>query len=82
MQPGRLADLPADLKHGVERGHRVLEDHRDLPSPNLPHLVFAELGEVLALEHHFAAHDLAGPLQTHDAESSHGLAATGLPDDA
>ena len=26
----RLADLPVDRQHRVERGHRVLEDHRDL----------------------------------------------------
>ena len=37
MQPHRLADL---VPHGVqrrERGHRLLEDHRDPPAADLPH---------------------------------------------
>ncbi len=30
VQRQRLGDLPADGQHRVERGHRLLEDHRDL----------------------------------------------------
>ncbi len=32
-----LRDLPADAVDGRQRGHRVLEDHRDLAAANRPH---------------------------------------------
>ena len=36
VQPHRLGDLVADGLGRVERGERVLEDHRDLVAPDLP----------------------------------------------
>ena len=38
----RLLDLTADVKTGIERGHRLLEDQRDLGAPDALHLAFAE----------------------------------------
>ena len=41
VQPGRLGDLLADREDGVERGHRILEDHRDVVAADLAHLGLA-----------------------------------------
>ena len=38
MQDQRFGDLMADGQHRVERGHRLLEDHRDLVAADLAHL--------------------------------------------
>ena len=38
MQGQGLGDLPADRQHRVERGHRLLKDHRDLVAADLAHL--------------------------------------------
>ena len=47
MKPDGLADLAADGEDRVERGHRLLEDHRDLRAANMAHLGFAELQQIL-----------------------------------
>src|SRR5881275_3043952 len=44
-----LLDLPADRVHRVQRGHRVLEDHRDLLAADLAHRVLREAHQVAAL---------------------------------
>ena len=46
----RLGDLIAHLVVGMQRGHRVLEDHRDLLAPHVAHLVDREREQVLTLE--------------------------------
>ena len=38
----RLGDLVADLEHGIQRGERVLEDHRQALATQLAHLVLGE----------------------------------------
>ena len=38
VEQDRLDDLVADGEDRVERGHRLLEDHRDLVAADLPHL--------------------------------------------
>ena len=38
VQPDRLDDLVADGVHRAERGHRLLEDERDLAAADRPHL--------------------------------------------
>ena len=50
MDPHRLGDLVADLVVGVQRRHRVLEDHRDLLAPHGAHLVGGQRQQVLTLE--------------------------------
>src|SRR6476620_3616960 len=39
MRPDHLRDLVADAIHGVERGHRILEYHRDLLAAHVTQLV-------------------------------------------
>ncbi len=41
VNPEHLADLVADRAQRVERGHRLLEDHRDAGAAHLAHLGFA-----------------------------------------
>jgi len=41
-----LGDLSADRQHRVQRGHRLLKDHRDLVAADLAHLRLTEVQEV------------------------------------
>jgi hypothetical protein len=34
-----LGDLGADIEHGVEAGHRLLKDHRDIVAAQLTHFL-------------------------------------------
>ena len=43
VERDRLGDLVAAGVDRVERGHRLLEDHRDLVPADLPHVVLGEL---------------------------------------
>jgi len=53
MDVERLAEDVADALARVERGERVLEDHRHLPS-EAPHRRRAPPQHILALEEHLA----------------------------
>ena len=46
-----LGDLVADLHHRIERGHRLLEDHRDAIAANATDAGIVERQEILILEH-------------------------------
>ena len=46
----RLGDLAADGHHRIERGHRLLKDHRDGVAANAPQLGFRERRQIAALE--------------------------------
>jgi hypothetical protein len=83
MEPQGLGDLLAAGEHGVERRHRLLEDHRDFFAANLPHLAGGQIHEVPAVVEDLALDDLARGRrdQLHDAERRHGLAAAGLAHD-
>ncbi len=50
MRAHRLDQLRADPVERVQRGQRVLEDHRDVVAPDRAQLVFGERHQVLALE--------------------------------
>ena len=77
-----FGDLVADPHDGVERGHRLLEDHRDRPSANLSEPAGRCRHEILALEQHLAADDLAGAgEEAHDRAQRHALAAARLADE-
>ena len=83
MDPQRFSDLPAGAVYGVEGGHRVLEDHRDLGSSDVFHLILGEPGHVTALEPNRTAGDPARTgQQPHDRQSGHRLARARLTDDA
>src|SRR5262249_22917559 len=79
----RLADLRADGQHRVKRGHRLLEDHRDVVAAHRPHLRFVELEQIAAIEFDRAADDPAGRIgdEPHHGERRHALAAAGFADD-
>ena len=47
----RFHDLHAHREHGVERGHRLLEDHSDTLAPHGAHGPLVCMGQVLACEH-------------------------------
>jgi hypothetical protein len=80
----RLADLVADRQDGVERGHRVLEDHRDLSPTQVSKLLLRHREQVAAVEGGAAARDPARRLRDQAEQRHHGdaLARTGLADDA
>jgi hypothetical protein len=84
VQRDRLADLPADRVERVERGHRLLEDHRDVVAADALHLAFAELEQVPALEADRTADDAAGRVgdQAQDGKRRHALAAARFAHDA
>jgi hypothetical protein len=78
-----LDDLAPHAHRRVERGHRVLEDHRYLRPPDVEHALLGELEKVLALED-----DLAAPyygvrlgVQAHDAPRRDRLSRPRLADD-
>jgi hypothetical protein len=78
-----FGDLVPDPVDRVERGHRVLEDHRDLRPAHLAHGVLAERHEVAALVDHLAREDRVRV----DDEPHHGhhrdaLARAGLAHDS
>ena len=59
VQRDRLADLPADGEQRIERGHRLLKDHRDVVAADVLHLAFGEAEQIGALEADRAADDAA-----------------------
>src|SRR5258708_6342399 len=84
MQADGLRDLLAHREHGIQRGHRLLEDHRDLFATDLPHLRGGQAEEVLAVVDDLALHDASGRLRNepHHAEGGDRLARARLADDA
>ncbi len=46
MQPNRFCDLFADREHGIQRCHRLLENHRDLAAADRAHRVVESLREI------------------------------------
>ena len=82
MRLERLADLPADREHRVERGHRVLEDHRDLAAADRAQLLVVQREQVAAAEHRRAARDATVPREDPEqGERGDALAAARLADD-
>src|SRR5204862_3165013 len=49
MEGDRLGNLVADPMHGIERGHRLLKDHRDLIAAHGAHAIEIERQEVASL---------------------------------
>src|SRR5439155_24437539 len=81
VQLEHLGDLPADVLDRVQRRLRLLEDHAQLVTAELPHLVGLELQEIPAVEQDLAGLDPTGPAdQAHDRQLRHALAAARLAD--
>ena len=78
-----FGDLLADAHHRVERGHRLLEDHRDLAAPNLAEPAGGGRREIGALEQDLPAHEARGTGQQPDQRAErHRLARARLSDHA
>jgi hypothetical protein len=76
-----LLDLVPDPEHRVQRGHRLLEDERNLAAADLPELRARRAEQLLAVELD-AARDRRGLReQPQDRERGHAFPAAGLADD-
>ena len=60
MQSHGLGDLLADAEHRVQRGHRILVDHRHRAAAQLTQPRLRRVGDVLAIETDMAADDARG----------------------
>ena len=78
-----LPHLSLDREHRVQRGHRILEDHRDLFSPDVRQLFGRESQDVGARKPDLPTEDLTGRAwdEPEDGRSGNTFAATRLPDD-
>ena len=82
MNEQRLHHLLADRQDRVERGHRLLEDHRDVAAADLAHLFRRERQQIAAVERDAALRHPPGlGEQAHDGERGDRLAAAGLADE-
>ena len=78
----RLGDLAPDREDRIERGHGLLEDHRETRAAQRPHLALGQGQQVPSLEQHPSSHDPARRRhQPHQAERGHALAAPGFSDE-
>jgi hypothetical protein len=84
VQQQGFRDLVADGEDGVERRHRLLEDHRDSVAAQLSQGARVETDEVLALEQDAPAGDAARRLrdEAQEGKGRHRLAAARLADEA
>jgi hypothetical protein len=77
-----LGDLGTDRHHGIETGHRILEDHRHLRAAKPPELVLGHAQQWLTVELDSPARNRRGAAeQSHHRQGGHRFAAPGLPDD-
>jgi hypothetical protein len=80
MRDDGFGDLVADRKDGIEAGHRLLEDHRDLVAADGVHLLAGQCEQVAAPIENSPAGDPSGRArhQSHDGEAGDGLARAGF----
>ena len=76
-----LGQLALDGEHGVERGHRLLEDHGYFLAANLTHLLRIHAEQVLPAVKHLPLGDPARwpGNESHDRKRGHRFAAAALP---
>ena len=82
MEAQRLGDLMSDRLQGVERRHRLLEDHRDAVAAPAAELGFGEAEELVPLEPDRAGRPRVLGQETHQRQRHHRLAAARFADDA
>ena len=83
VQPDGLGDLAADGEDRIERGHRLLEYHRQAGAADGTHLALGQPQQIAPLEAHVPADDPPGRRhEPHEGERSHRLAAARLADQA
>jgi hypothetical protein len=83
VRENRLGELVADREHGIERRHRVLEDHRRVTASDRAQLLLRHLQEVATFEEGFPRDDAPRRLRDQAEHRHHGdaLARARLPDD-
>ena len=82
MRFQRFADLKADGEAGIERRHRLLEDHRHVFAGDAPPLVRAHRREIRAVEGHaVGGHGRGRRQEAHRRQHRHRLAGAGFADD-
>src|SRR5712691_3801980 len=59
MESEGLGNLFTNSEDGIERSHRILEDHRDVVPADLPHLLIGQSQQVLAIEDNLATDNLS-----------------------
>ncbi len=67
----RLGDLAAHREHRVQRGHRILEDHRDVLAPDTPQLPVGQLQQIPSFEPHLPPDDAPGRLRDEPQNAQH-----------
>jgi hypothetical protein len=81
VQHQDLADLPLDRVQRIERGHRLLEDDRDVVAAELAQLAFRQCQDLAALEADLAGRMMRGRGQElHHAQRAHRFARAGFAD--
>ena len=79
VQKQCLDELLSDGEHRIQRGHRLLENHRDLLAADLTHLILGHLYDIFSIEEDLATLDLTRLLdQSHDGKRGHTLSTAGL----
>src|SRR5215469_13460317 len=82
MMVRRFGNLPVDAEEWVQRSHRILEDHGDLPATDAAHVARPLCCQLFPGEF-YATPDNArrGRKQTDDRQAGRGLPASGLADE-
>ncbi|MNI56483.1 hypothetical protein D3C73_1114900 [compost metagenome] len=62
MVAGRFGNLPANLEYRIQRGHRLLKNHRNPVAPDIADLLHGHLQHILAFKADMAGSDPADPL--------------------
>jgi hypothetical protein len=70
VQAHGLRDLAPDGEHGIERGHRLLEHHREPGAAEPAHLGLRQRQHVAPIEQHLPAGDAAGRRTSRISESA------------
>ena len=82
MRPDHLGDLVADAIDGVQRAHRVLEDHRDLLAADVTQLIVVESVDLsAAIVDRAGDPGVRGAGQTGQRLRGNAFAAAGFADD-
>ncbi|MNI33957.1 hypothetical protein D3C73_879280 [compost metagenome] len=84
MKPGGFGNLPANLEHRIQRGHRLLKNHRNPVAADTPYFLHRHLQHILAFKTDLPGGNPADPLrqQLHDRQRGDAFAAAGFADDA
>jgi len=83
MHGERFHDLQPDGEHRVQRGHRLLKDHRDLAPANAAHFLVVEVEKLASLEAYRTVDDprRVRRQKLHHGKSRDRFARAGLADD-